>query len=174
LGLSGGYRYLDGRCRSILLGPGQTEEIRNKDLVNMKDIIFSFKKIYWFVVRPKTFGVKCIIQDNQGKILMLRKNFAYKGWVFPGGAIRQGEKPVDAIRREIKEDLGITLENVHELGSFFQRVHYRKETMYCFSAITSSLVTDFNKEKIEEVGWFERTQLPPLSPISQSVMALFK
>ena len=49
--------------------------------------------IYWFILRPKTFGVKCII-ENQGEILMIKNNYGgWKKWMFPGGGIDKNETP---------------------------------------------------------------------------------
>lgn len=46
-----------------------------------------------------------------GKILMEKRRPdkpAYPGkWMFPGGRIEEGEKPFDALKREMKEELGI-------------------------------------------------------------------
>lgn len=59
-------------------------------------------------------GVKGLIQNKQGKILLLkadvskhRRNVeAY--WDIPGGRIDEGESILDTLKREIKEETGIT------------------------------------------------------------------
>jgi 8-oxo-dGTP diphosphatase len=56
--------------------------------------------------------VVCAIILKEGKILATRRG---KGqirqgkWEFPGGKVRQNEAPQDAILREIKEELNITI-----------------------------------------------------------------
>jgi ADP-ribose pyrophosphatase YjhB (NUDIX family) len=134
---------------------------------------FFLKRMYWFIFRPKTAGVKCILK-NEDKILMIRKTFGSDKWVFPGGAIKKDEQPVDAVRREIVEDLGIDIIEVRELGLFTQNIRYRKETMYCFSGKIQAWVLKYDTQKIREVGWFSENELPHLTPVSESVFKLYK
>lgn len=41
-------------------------------------------KIYWFIFRPKTYGVKVILRCG-GKFLLIRNSYGKKHWTFPGG-----------------------------------------------------------------------------------------
>lgn len=105
---------------------------------------------------------------------MIRRTFGTDKWVFPGGVARKGEKPDEAIKREIKEDLNTGLDGLQYLGSFMQKVHYRQETIHCFLARVLSKEFDYNKEKIKETKWFNKSQLPFLTPISKSVILLYE
>jgi mutator protein MutT len=60
-------------------------------------------------------GVKAIIRNRKGEILLLKVNpdelERYTGpayWDLPGGRIHKGETMEDALRRELKEETGIT------------------------------------------------------------------
>lgn len=75
----------------------------------------------------KTYQVvgAAIIKDN--KVLCAQRGYgSLKGkWEFPGGKIESGENDVDALKREIKEELGIDIkvnqlidENYHEYEGF--------------------------------------------------------
>lgn len=138
--------------------------------MNLKfELIFQIKKLYWFLFRPNTQGVKCVLL-NGGRLLMVRRKFGSNKWVFPGGAINPGETPEAAARREIKEDLGIELRELTSLGRFTQEVHHR---MHCFSSEVETTEVRGDTDKILETKWFGRSQLPELTPISKSVIGLF-
>jgi len=49
-----------------------------------------------------------IVLNNQDQILLVKLNRA--GWVFPGGQVEIGENLIDAVKREIFEESGISVE----------------------------------------------------------------
>ncbi len=136
-------------------------------------ILYSLKQFYWFIARPKTQGVKCII-TYQGKILMMRRNYGKQMWVFPGGGIKAGEAVSEAVKREVKEDLGLVLNQLKDIGSFSANVGYRQETMYCFTSELLNVEAKIDTDRIANTQWFVPAELPkPLSPISQKVYDLW-
>lgn len=48
-----------------------------------------------------------IVRDN--KVLAARREHGMEGWELPGGKLEPGESAEDACRREISEELGLTL-----------------------------------------------------------------
>lgn len=46
------------------------------------------RKLYWFIFRPKTRGVKCIV-ENKGKFLLVKLNYAHHKWTIPGGGVKK-------------------------------------------------------------------------------------
>ena len=59
--------------------------------------------------------VAAIIKRNGKYILAQRKDDCKSApgkWEFPGGKVEFGEDPMDALKREIKEELGISIENL--------------------------------------------------------------
>ncbi len=59
-------------------------------------------------------GIKALIQNSEGKILLLKANKAlikeYKGnayWDIPGGRIQKGNSAEETLKREIQEETGI-------------------------------------------------------------------
>ena len=60
-------------------------------------------------------GVKALIRDNAGRILILQDTVTGL-WEIPGGRIDQSENIVDALRREISEELpGCSLAKLGEV-----------------------------------------------------------
>ncbi len=62
------------------------------------------------IVKPVKTTVGCIIEDK-GKILITKRNIGpFKGyWCVPGGHIDFGESPIEAVKREIKEEVGLDI-----------------------------------------------------------------
>src|SRR5688572_13711719 len=59
----------------------------------------------------------CIIQDRQGRILLLHRNTPKRvQWEIPGGKVDEGEDPAVAATREIKEELSVDVAIVRPLG----------------------------------------------------------
>ncbi|MBT2459927.1 NUDIX hydrolase [Streptomyces sp. ISL-86] len=56
-----------------------------------------------------TASASAIVRDEQGRVLIV--NPVYKErWNLPGGHIEEGEVPTAALRRELREELGLDLE----------------------------------------------------------------
>lgn len=73
------------------------------------------------VRRPSARGI--VIKD--GKVAMIH-SAQYDYYKFPGGGIEEGETPLEAMIREVKEESGLTVipESIREFGN----VHRRSKT----------------------------------------------
>ena len=66
-----------------------------------------------------------IIRD--GRVLICQRSAASKfplKWEFPGGKIEPGEQPAEALRRELREELAIEIEESKEFARY---VHHYKD-----------------------------------------------
>lgn len=85
-------------------------------------------------VRKRIEVVAAVIKGDDGKILATQRGYgAMKdGWEFPGGKMEPGETPQAALRREISEELDVTI----EVDEFLCTVHYNYPefyiTMHCY------------------------------------------
>jgi 8-oxo-dGTP diphosphatase len=65
--------------------------------------------------KPQLAG--CIILDDAGKILLLHRNIPTRmQWETPGGKVDPGEEPHQTATRELKEELGVGVEIIREIG----------------------------------------------------------
>jgi 8-oxo-dGTP pyrophosphatase MutT (NUDIX family) len=88
-------------------------------------------------------------------VLLVRHTYGNRNaWELPGGAIKRGEKPVDAARREMREELSLAIDDWVELGDFFAPYEHRGDTMYCFRADVDGVSPVADRVEIAEVRWF--------------------
>jgi 8-oxo-dGTP pyrophosphatase MutT (NUDIX family) len=69
---------------------------------------------------PVAFGVAALALDREGRVLLVRHSYQ-PGWMLPGGGVGRAEPPVDAILRELREEVGLTRSNPPELFSLYTR-----------------------------------------------------
>ena len=63
-----------------------------------------------------TVTAGAIIFDAEGRVLLLEHVFRPdSGWGLPGGFLNQGEQPEAALRRELREEIGVDLDEVEML-----------------------------------------------------------
>jgi 8-oxo-dGTP pyrophosphatase MutT (NUDIX family) len=65
-------------------------------------------RAYWFVFRPRTRGVFVALWF-EGQLLFIRNSYRSK-LSLPGGGVDRGEEVVDAAVRELREEVGISVE----------------------------------------------------------------
>lgn len=75
-------------------------------------------------IRPIRMMNMCMIEDDQGNVLVLNKvNNSYTGITFPGGHIEKGESYADSMIREVREETGLVIEQPMLMGIY----HWEKD-----------------------------------------------
>lgn len=136
-------------------------------------VIYPVLRLYWFLVRPKTFGVQCVIQHRDA-ILLVRNTYGRKQWTFPGGSIARGETAEDAIRREVREEVGLRLQHLQRLGAFAATIDYKRDHVAVFAGISPDRRVTIDRAEIFEARWFPQQDLPPLAPAAARIMAMWQ
>jgi len=84
---------------------------------------------FWRMRRSVTLGVRGVVVDGEGHVLLLRHTYT-PGWHFPGGGVERGETCGLALKRELMEEAGIEvaerdleLVSVHANHAFFPNDH---------------------------------------------------
>jgi 8-oxo-dGTP diphosphatase len=109
-------------------------------------------------------GVGVIIRNN-GKVIMgKRKNAHGDGsWCFAGGHLEFGESWDKCAEREISEEIGVKVENIHfgtVTNDFFEKDEKHYVTIIMVCDYVSGEVKVLEPEKSECWKWFSWDSLP--------------
>jgi 8-oxo-dGTP pyrophosphatase MutT (NUDIX family) len=118
----------------------------------------SFRRFYWWLVRPITRGARAIVVNEKGEVLLVRHRYD-DGWFLPGGKARKSESDEDALRRELKEELGITFTAQEKLGEYLNTYEYKKDMIVVF-VIRSFALDERHHFEIGAWQFFDPRALP--------------
>ncbi len=85
--------------------------------------------------------VGALIVNNEGRILLVKSYKWFDKYTLPGGHIEVGETMVDAVKREVKEEVGLDVDVVDMLlmqeaifvAEFYEKKHFIFVDFYCKS-----------------------------------------
>jgi len=80
---------------------------------------FSLSMIARTVLSPASFGVHALLEQG-GKVVLVRHSYT-AGWHLPGGGVKRGELPEEAILRELREEVGLIRSAAPELYGLYAR-----------------------------------------------------
>jgi len=105
-----------------------------------------------------TGTVGAVIFDDQGQILLLDHVFRPEdGWGIPGGFISKGEQPEAALRRELREEIGIEVQDVELVLARTLPKSRQIEIYFRARALGRPEPCSF---EIKSAGWFSVDDLP--------------
>jgi ADP-ribose pyrophosphatase YjhB (NUDIX family) len=111
--------------------------------------------------RGMTLGVRAMVSDGDGRILLVRHTYS-KGWNFPGGGVERGEEALAALKRELVEETGVRLVREPQLFGV-----YANERNFRGDHIVFYLAREFERDEfmptaeIADARFFAAEEIPP-------------
>ena len=110
------------------------------------------------------------VLDPESRLLLIKENYDRRRYSFPGGAVKAGESPLDAVVRETLEETGVVVGVENVVGI------YRLDSGLTVSLFRCSVLDGVpaipDTGEIAEVGWFAPDAIPqPTSNILHHALA---
>ena len=72
------------------------------------------------IANPTAFGATAIVEDGQGRVLLVRHSYM-PDWRLPGGGVGRGEPPEQAVMRELVEEVNLLESTAPEFLALYTR-----------------------------------------------------
>ena len=115
-------------------------------------------------------GVGVLIFNKEGKVLFQHRigKHAHGTWAGPGGWLEYGETFEEAAKREVREELGVDIEDLKVVGAtnhIYTDEGKQVVTVFVRASKIAGEPKIMETDKHSEFGWFDLNDLPkPLMP----------
>ena len=104
-------------------------------------------------------GVTAIIFNEKNEVLLFRHTYRQHSWSLPGGYMKSGEHPSEALEREIKEESGFVVSVDKSFKTRTDRTSSRLDLCYLGVFIGG----EFKKsDEVSDYGFFSQDKMPLL------------
>jgi 8-oxo-dGTP diphosphatase len=105
-------------------------------------------------------GAEAVCFDRHGRVLLGRRASDPGAglWDLPGGFLHEDEHPLDALRREVREETGLEIEPLEFLGFWLEP--YDSRIVLCLAWIAHPSGDARAGDDLIELRWFAPDELP--------------
>lgn len=137
--------------------------------------LYRVQRLVWRVFRPHTRGVKVMLFNNAGALLLVRHSYGNTVlFMLPGGGIRPFEAPEAAAVREVREELGCALEDLTFVSAHTSSHEGKRDTVHLYRATAAGEIR-IDGVEIDEARFFPLDALPPsVSPATLRRIAEYR
>jgi 8-oxo-dGTP diphosphatase len=115
-----------------------------------------------------TADIALVTNEERPRILLIRrKNEPFAGcWALPGGFVEEGERLIDAAKRELREETGleqIDLEQLHTFGDPGRDPRGWTVTVVYMARVNANQLKPIADDDAAEAAWHPLDALPKLA-----------
>jgi ADP-ribose pyrophosphatase YjhB (NUDIX family) len=120
-------------------------------------------RLYWKIRKPRSLGVKALLTNPSGEILLVQTSYETY-WALPGGGVDKYEHPADAIVRELREETRLDSSLIRSMqigGIYTSAAQGKSDTIILYEiAVTGGGEVKPHAE-VSAAGFFAPDDLPP-------------
>ena len=109
-------------------------------------------------IGAKTVGARALVIHNDQVLLV--KHTYQKGWYTIGGMVDKGETPLQAVSRELFEEVGLILFERPELFGIYHSNQEKRDDYVAFYTVKKFNLTESFSPEIADKQWFSLNNLP--------------
>lgn len=117
--------------------------------------------LYFLLKRPMTLGVRILVENQKGEVLLVRHTYV-EGWYLPGGGVETHDTMAQTAVKELREEVGFEI--IGEpilLGMYKNKSASKRDHVAIYRAEKWREVEAFEPNReIAEIGFFAPDNLP--------------
>ncbi|WP_144096388.1 NUDIX domain-containing protein [Croceicoccus sediminis] len=122
------------------------------------------RRRWWRWRKPRLRGCAIVARNHAGEVLMVRHSYRKRDeWHVPTGGVRDGEDAEVAARRELAEEVGVTVATITLVHVEEIDLHGATNLVSVFAATFSGTPVPDDRE-IAEIAFFAADDLPATTP----------
>lgn len=106
------------------------------------------------------------VLEKEGKHFLVRqsKNKPLGGqWRHPGGSFLKGERDIDGVTRELKEEVGLDVDVIDKKPIHIEKIDYKPGYFGFYMAVVKRGALNIDKREIDDWGWFSLKEIKKLN-----------
>lgn len=129
-------------------------------------ILHLIKNSLYALLKKKSLGARILLIHNNQVLLV--KHTYMPGWFTIGGGVDAGESPLQAIHRELQEEVGVTLQQPPKLFSVYHNDFQHYDDYIVLYVAGEHQQKQVTSPEILEARWFALDDLPQdITPATQ-------
>lgn len=112
-----------------------------------------------YLLGSATVGARAIVINHDSHVLLVKHTYQPL-WYLPGGGVNRNESAKAAIERELKEEVGIIVNEAPQLFSVYFHKYLGVSDYPVIYVVKNFEMQESSSLEIEEIGWFDFKALP--------------